>query len=764
VTLNVAATSQAVRAELQRGGTELLLVAPHLRPATQALEAATSTVCRVPTLLLAAEVAEDAALAALLGLGKAGTHQESEASLRALMDNSIQGIALVQGEHFKFVNRAWCVITGYGPEQTLGHPMAELYARVHPEDRERMHERKRRFERGEPVEEVSEIRLLRPNGEERWVLTASKDFSLGGEPGRLGMLVDVTDRKAAEARVVQLNRTYAVLSEINQLMVRDRQVPSILQGACRIAVAAGGFRAACIALVNQKSGQLELTANAGAADDTLQIIEQIYRGAGCAFTTAAVASKQHMLCNDIEHHELTAPWREAALARGYRAMAAFPLVLGDTCVGVLSLYAGQVDFFDAEELRLLDDLAQDISFALESSTNERKRLLLEEQVQKSQKMEAIGRLAGGIAHDFNNLLTIIHGNAALLRTLDDETERSDAIGEIVQTTERAAALTRQLLAFSRRQLLEPRPLDLNEVVMGMARMLKRILGEDVSLLLQTQPEPLVTRADPSMLDQVLLNLIVNARDAMPRGGELSIETGELELTAADQREFPDAAPGRHVFLRVTDSGGGIAPENLPRIYEPFFTTKEPGKGTGLGLATVFGIVQQHAGTLRVASALGRGTSFTVTLPRAPEAAPIGGRGEPAAPDGVGQRLLVVEDELSVRKFVKRLLVSHGYRVETAGSGPEALRLFEAQGGQIDLLLTDIVMPGGMSGVELGRALLVRKPELKVLYMSGYAGELQTGDQPLREGLNFLQKPFTPELLLSCVQRCLQSSTLTTAGA
>jgi CheY-like chemotaxis protein len=295
-------------------------------------------------------------------------------------------------------------------------------------------------------------------------------------------------------------------------------------------------------------------------------------------------------------------------------------------------------------------------------------------------------------------------------------------------------------------------------------MLKRILGEDVSLLLQTQPEPLVTRADPSMLDQVLLNLIVNARDAMPRGGELSIETGELELTAADQREFPEAAAGRHVFLRVTDSGGGIAPEDLPRIYEPFFTTKEPGKGTGLGLATVFGIVQQHAGTLRVASALGRGTSFTVTLPRAPEAAPVGARGEPAAQDGVGQRLLVVEDELSVRRFVKRLLVSHGYRVETAGSGPEALRLFEAQAGQIDLLLTDIVMPGGMSGVELGRVLLVRKPELKVLYMSGYAGELQVGDQPLREGLNFLQKPFTPELLLACVQRCLESLTRTNAGA
>jgi len=625
---------------------------------------------------------------------------------------------------------------------------------VHPEDRARIRERQERFNRGEPVDEIAEIRLLRPNGDVCWVLTASKEFSLAGEPARLGMLVDVTARMQAEERVRQLNRTYAVLSEINQLMVRDRQVESILSGACRVAVAAGGFGAACIALVDSSKG-LSLAAHAGASQDTLQIIQEIYRGPGCAFTAQAAATMQHSVCNDVEHNELSLPWRAPALERGYRAMAAFPLVLSGRTVGVLSLYAGSVGFFDDEELRLLDSLAQDIAFALESSRNEQQRRLLEEQVQKSQKMEAIGRLAGGIAHDFNNLLTIIHGNAALLKTLDTDSEREEALNEIVQTTERAAALTRQLLAFSRRQVLEPRPLDLNEVVTGLSRMLKRILGEDVSLLLQTQPKPLVTRADPSMLDQVLLNLIVNARDAMPRGGELTIETGELALGEEDVREFPQARLGRHVFLRVTDSGGGIAPEDLPRIYEPFFTTKEPGKGTGLGLATVFGIVQQHAGTLRVRSEVGRGTSFTVTLPVAPEPAAGSPAPSPGPRAGGGEHLLVVEDEASVRRFVKRMLEAQGYRVTAAGSGPEAIRAFEERASDILVLLTDIVMPGGMSGVDLARALVHKKPSLKVLYMSGYAGDLTAGDEQLREGVNFLQKPFTPETLLACVRRCIE---------
>jgi PAS domain S-box-containing protein len=538
-----------------------------------------------------------------------------EETFRALMDQSILGMALVQGERVRYVNRAWCAITGYSAEEMLSQPMGKLASMVHEDDLSIAAERQARLRRGEPVDETVELRLVRPNGEARWVLAASRAFSLGGQPARLGMLFDVTACKQAQERVRQLNRTYAVLSEIHQLMVRDRQVESILSGACRVAVAAGGFRAACVALVDSESGQLKLAAHTGASADTLAIIERIYLGPGCAFTSRAVASRQHAVCNDIEHDALAAAWRAPALERGYLAMAAFPLVVAERCLGVLSLYAGQAQFFDADELRLLDSLAEDISFALESSSNEQHRRRLEELVQKSQRMEAIGRLAGGIAHDFNNLLTIVHGNAALLGTLTDEGERQQAIAEIVQTTERGAALTRQLLAFSRRQVLEPRPLDLNEVVLGLAPMLRRVLGEDVILKLQTQPQPLVTRADPSMLDQVLLNLSVNARDAMPRGGELSIETGALQVSDDDLREFPHAAPGEHVFLRVSDSGGGIAPEHLPRIYEPFFTTKEVGKGTGLGLATVFGIVQQHSGTLRVKSELGRGTSFTITLPR-----------------------------------------------------------------------------------------------------------------------------------------------------
>ncbi len=386
------------------------------------------------------------------------------------------------------------------------------------------------------------------------------------------------------------------------------------------------------------------------------------------------------------------------------------------------------------------------------------RLLLEEKLRQSQKMDAIGHLAGGVAHDFNNLLTVISGNAAILRANADDRSvewTHEVLDQITRATERAAGLTRQLLTFSRRQVLESRQLDLNEAVTGLAKMLERVLREDVVLSLDLSPQPLVTRADAGMLDQLLMNLAVNARDAMSAGGKLLLATSRKTLIDGDRR-FPDAAAGEYVCLRVTDTGTGIAPKHLSHIFEPFFTTKEPGKGTGLGLSTVFGIVQQHGGAIAVESQLGLGTSFTILLP-ASRAGELPTRDDTSwrEPRGGDEAILLVEDEDAVRELVQRLLEIRGYSVHVVSSGVEALTAWRQR--RFDLVITDIIMPGGVSGPELVAQLRAGEPKLRVIYMSGYTGDVAGSAVELEEGVNFLQKPFGPKPLLECVRACLDRS-------
>ncbi len=387
---------------------------------------------------------------------------------------------------------------------------------------------------------------------------------------------------------------------------------------------------------------------------------------------------------------------------------------------------------------------------------------LEEQFLQSQKMEAIGQLAGGVAHDFNNLLTVIQGYGALLLVPGQQPEdTTEAAQQIVQASERAANLTRQLLAFSRRQVMQPRRMDLNEIINNLIKMLQRILGEDVQLQLELSPQPLLVRADAGMLDQVLMNLVINARDAMPSGGRLVISTSATGITEEEAQRIGDATPGPHACLRVSDTGSGILPKHLSHIFEPFFTTKDPGKGTGLGLATVFGIVTQHRGSLRVNSVVGEGTTIEVLLPSLePEADATAPKtaewtAKPAATGGT-ETILIVEDEPSVRILTRTLLEREGYRVLEAPNGVEALGLWQAHKGVIHLLLTDIVMPEGLNGLQLAARLQSLDEKLRVLFTSGYSAEIAGRELTLREGENFVQKPCPPQLLLETVRRCLDS--------
>jgi PAS domain S-box-containing protein len=386
---------------------------------------------------------------------------------------------------------------------------------------------------------------------------------------------------------------------------------------------------------------------------------------------------------------------------------------------------------------------------------EEERARLQEQLQQALKMEAVGRLAGGIAHDFNNLLTTITGNLELARM---ELPPNDPLGhnleEMHQAAERAAGLTRQLLAFSRRQIIEPKVVDLNELVDNLQKMLVRVIGEDVSLQTHLASNLGAVKVDPGQFEQVLVNLAVNARDAMPDGGRLLIDTANVELDEAYCASHPEARPGSFVMLAVSDTGHGMSEEVRRRIFEPFFTTKPKGRGTGLGLATIFGTVKQAGGTIQVYSEVGLGTSFKIYLPRVSQA-PESLSAEPPGTQALGgkETILVVEDERSVRDLALLLLRRLGYQVLHAASGEEALALAAGYTQHIDLLMTDVVMPG-MNGRELGERLHLLHPETAVLFTSGYTEDIVVHHGVAEESLNFIGKPYTMQGLASKIREVL----------
>jgi PAS domain S-box-containing protein len=435
---------------------------------------------------------------------------------------------------------------------------------------------------------------------------------------------------------------------------------------------------------------------------------------------------------------------EAASLRGERFQAEYRLVrkdgaviwVSDTAVVVSGSYTHPV----------MEGIIVDIT----------ERKLLENQLQQSRRMEAVGRLAGGIAHDFNNLLTIIKGYAelAVQRTGIQPELRAD-VQQIENASERASALIRQLLAFSRRQVLQPKILDLNTIVLGLDKLLGRLIGEHIEMVTRCGANVGHVKADPAQIEQVIMNLVVNARDAMPKGGRLTVETVNVELDSTYARDHVSVKPGSYVMLAVSDSGTGMSPETVAHIFEPFYTTKESGQGTGLGLSTVYGIVKQSGGYIWVYSEPGKGTTFKVYLPRVAEKVdkpdvvelPVAARGN--------ETILLVEDEEAVRELASRILSAKGYSVVAAKSGKEAEQFSEKHAGKIHLLLTDIIMPG-TSGRELARRITARHPRTRVLYMSGYTDNVLAQGGVLEEGLSFLQKPFTPAALSQKVRDVLDS--------
>jgi PAS domain S-box-containing protein len=591
---------------------------------------------------------------------------------------------------------------GYGPDD-VPPDAAAWEALVHPDDRAAVQARRRAHfaERTPNVE--TEYRLRQADGGWKWVMDRGKvvEWAADGSPLRMvGAVTDVDERKRMEAALVASERDYRELFD----------------------------NAHDAVLILDPEGERVLAANARACEAYGVPHDQLLGRSMLEFSTDPEAGLHHVrrTLRGGRVHEFESVQRRADGGPLFVEVRASPVV-----------YGGR---------RAILSVNRDIS----------ERRQLEEQLRQAQKMEAVGRLAGGIAHDFNNVLMAISGhNKLLLRQTPPDAPGWWSLDEIRKGAERAAALTRQLLAFSRQQVLQPRVLDLNAVVTGMEGMLGRLIGEDVELVTVLDEDLGTVLADHGQLEQVLMNLAVNARDAMPDGGVLRIGTWNAELTADDAQRYAYVVPGPYVVVEVRDTGHGMTDETMAHLFEPFFTTKEPGKGTGLGLAMVYGIVKQSGGYIWVDSRLGMGAGFSIYLPRTDQPEEPAPAPAPApAPLGGAETVLLVEDDAAIRALLRTTLASAGYTVLEAGDGEEALAVAAAHGGALDLLVTDVVMPR-MRGVELARRLGEAHPRMAVLYMSGYAETFhQSG--PEEPGGTFMQKPFSPDVLLERMRELLDA--------
>jgi PAS domain S-box-containing protein len=630
--------------------------------------------------------------------------EESEEKFRLLAEESLAGVYLIQNGRFVYINNAIAQMYGSTREETLQLPSALDV--VAPEDRAMVAENLRRRLSGETVSLRYRFRVARRDGKTGIVEVMGRRIFFQGQPAILGTALDITEQYYAEQALQQ----------------REQFLRSLLRSIDGVVWEADP-RTFRFTFVSERAERL------------------------LGYPVHQWLEEDNFWVNHLhpEDRDRAVNFCQSAPARGEDHTFEYRMLTADGRTVWVRDYV-TVEKDEAGQVVALRGIIVDIT--------ERKRL--EAQLLQAQKMEAVGRLAGGIAHDFNNLLTVVLGYSQMLMHRPDlPGQVRELVQAIFEAGERASSLTQQLLAFSRQTIVEPKLIHLDQLIHDMEKMLRRLIGEDIVLATASAGRLPPVRIDPGQMNQIILNLVVNARDAMPQGGRLTLECSVVDLDEHYCRLYPDAQAGRHVCLAVSDTGVGMPPEVQERIFEPFFTTKELGKGTGLGLAVVYGIVRQHGGHIQVYSEVGHGTTFKVYLPVVQETVVTELPAVEETPRG-SETILLVEDDEAVRGLAQTSLEMYGYRVLWAADAQGALRLAEEHAGTIHLLLTDVVMPG-MSGRELVDILRQRQPQLTVLFMSGY-----TDDAVLRHGLvhadvAFLQKPFTPAGLARKVRDVLDSN-------
>lgn len=574
------------------------------------------------------------------------------------------------------------------------------------------------------------------------------------------------ERRRVEDELLKVNRALKTLSQCNEVMVRAEEESALLNNICRTIVDVGGYQLAWVG-VAETNGHMRVrpVSHANQADFGIELKPLAESGdEKKPNPVEEVIRTGRLKMIKYESADKSAPaWMKTVMERGISASLFLPLKAGEKSVGSLNIYSMDSDAFDTSEMELLQELADDLAFGItalrtqvQRNRAETEKEKIQAQLLQSQKMEAVGILAGGVAHDFNNLLTAIQVSADLaMLDVDESTPVYRTLQEIHQVSSHAGDLARQLLLFSRKHPMEYVPMSLNNTVENLKKMLNRLIGEDIEIQTRSEAEVWNVMADQGTMEQVVMNLILNARDAMPGGGRLSICTGNAEMTPAMAAKIPESRPGRFVKLTVQDTGIGMTPETLSRIFEPFFSTKGPGKGTGLGLSVVYGIVKQHEGWIGVTSVPGKGSTFEVYLPAVSEPVPPGTEHPDVQIDlkGEGERIMLVEDEKSVQEHTVKALVRSGYRVTHASNGEEAVKLFEKEGGRFDLIFSDVVLPG-QSGIELVEKLLMKKPGIKVILSSGYTDQKSQWPVIRSKGYRFLQKPYSLNDLLRTLKDTL----------
>jgi two-component system cell cycle sensor histidine kinase/response regulator CckA len=687
--------------------------------------------------------------------------RQSEETFSGFFNQGNIGMAITSvDKEWLNVNKKLCQMLGYSQQELLKGTWTEM---TYPDDLEADLFLFNKMLLGKTDDYEMEKRFIRRDKSVIYSLvTVSCTRHADGSVDKvLTTLQDMTERKFAEHRITHLNKVLKAIRDVNILIVHEKDPDTLIRAGCKLLVENRGYDAAMIVLTDKDNRPVSWVASGHTA--LFKSLNTLLERYELPFCCNVQYDREVVLIND--RNEVCG---KCPMAKG---CAQSPLLLArmihdGATLGYL-IVALEYDLrVDDEELSLFSDMAGDLAYALyflrmeaAQESYKRKGEVLERQLIQAQKMESVGRLAGGVAHDYNNISSIIIGYAELaLEAVEESDPIHDDLMEIYTAAKRSTHITRQLLAFARQQTIAPKVLNLNEAIENMLKMLRRLIGEDLDLAWLPGAGVWPVKIDPSQIDQILANLCVNARDAITDVGKVTIKTKNISFDEKYCADNPEFFPGDYVLLAVSDDGSGMASETLDNIFEPFFTTKGVGKGTGLGLATVYGIVKQNNGLIKVYSEPEQGTTIQVYLPRYQGRMVEAHRNSTLEiPLGRGETILLVEDDSPILKLGQRILKDLGYVVLSAASPSEAVSLATGHAGEIELLITDVVMPE-MNGRELSELLKNMYPDLKILFMSGYTADVIAHRGVLDEGVRFISKPFSKSNLASKVREVLDSST------